>query len=181
MEVIMSLFIGGFLCYVLFLQIDEYNKLIITKFKFRFFALRDRLALLVVYKGLPEDSWEYKETVEALNFHISATEKLSLMRIVEVFSDYHTSPEEERKVQRYSRNVDREDVREVLTDFFMTTYNLIRRNSKAQIACILSVAAIIRMFHREPSAELRGAVPNPAHALNALRSHSNAMHLANAA
>ncbi|RVU47055.1 hypothetical protein [Rubrivivax rivuli] len=180
MEMIMSLFVGGFLCYVLFLQIDEYNKLIITKFKFRFFALRDRLALLVVYKGLAEDSWEYKETVKALNFHISSTEKLSLMRLIEVFSDYHTSPEEERKVERYSRKVDREDVREVLTDFFMTTHSLIRRNSRAQIACILFLSGAIRMFHKEPSAELKEAVPNPAHALNALQSHSNAMHLAHA-
>jgi hypothetical protein len=176
METLMSLLIGGFLCYVLFLQIDEYNKLMVTKFKFHFFALRDRLALLVVYKKLPEDSWEYLETVKSLNFHISATERLSLMRIIELLSEYHTSPEEESKVQKLNRKVEREDVREVLADFFMTTYHLIRRNSKAQIALVLGAARLVRLFHREPSEAMKVAVPNPAHALNALQSHSAALH-----
>lgn len=176
METLMSLLIGGFLCYVLFLQIDEYNKLVVLKFKFRFFALRDRLALLVVYKNLPEVSWEYVETIKSLNFHISATEKLSLMRIVKLLSAYHTSPEEERKVQKLSRQVDREDVREVLSDFFMTTYHLIRRNSKAQIALVFCAASLVRFFHREPSEAMKEVVPNPAHALNALRSHSATLH-----
>lgn len=176
MESLMSLLIGGFLCYVLFLQIDEYNKLMVTKFKFRFFALRDRLALLVVYKKLPEDSWEYSETVKSLNFHISATEKLSLMRVIELLSAYYTSPKEERKVQKLTRQVDRDDVREVLADFFMTTYDLIRRNSKAQILLVRGAARLIRLFHREPSEAMKLAVPNPAHALNSLQSYSAALH-----
>jgi hypothetical protein len=176
METLMSLFIGGFLCYVVFLWIDEYNRLMVTKFKFRFFALRDRLALLVVYRKLPEESWEYLETVKTINFHISATEKLSLMRIIELLSEYHASPEEERKVKKLSRKVDREDVREVLADFFMTTHQLIRRNSKAQIAMVLGAANLIRLFHWKPSEALKVAVPNPAHALNALQSHSATLH-----
>jgi hypothetical protein len=57
-----------------------------------------------------------------------------MMRITEVLSDYHTSPEEERKVERLSKTVERDDVREILMDFFMTTYDLIRRNSRAQIS-----------------------------------------------
>ena len=178
MEMIMSLLIGGFLCYVLFLQIDEYNALVITKYKFRFFALRDRLAMLVIFHGLPEDSWEYKETVKALNFHISATEKLSLMRIIEVITSYHTSPQEEKKFQRFRRRVDRDDVRLVLTDFFKTTHSLLLRNSRAQVAVILFVGGVIRWFHREPPLAMKRAVPNPAEALSALQSHTVEMGLA---
>ncbi len=99
MNVLISLLIGTYILYILFIQISEYNELELTKFRFRFFALRDRLALLVATGKLAEDSWEYQHIVAVLNYHISAVETMSVMRVVDLLVQYHTSPEEERQVQ----------------------------------------------------------------------------------
>ena len=178
MESLASLLIGAFLCYVLFLQIDEYNKLIVTKFKFRFFALRDRLSLMVIFEGLPEDSLEYKETVSTLNFHISATEKLSLTRIVEMLAEYHTSTEEERRVRVFTRTVDRQDVRDLLGEFFCTAYDMISRNSRAQISVVKVLAAVARKLHKEPTERVKVAVMRPTRALTSIQAHASAVRMA---
>lgn len=181
MESLASLLIGAFLCYVLFLQIDEYNKLIVAKFKFRFFALRDRLSLMVIFEDLPEDSWEYKQTISTLNFHISATEKLSLTRIVELLADYHTSSEEEKRVRVFSRRVDRQDMRDLLAEFLCTAYDMIKRNSKAQMWFVKVIASVARKLHKEPTERVKVAVMRPSRALNRIEAHASAVRLAHAA
>ena len=137
--------------------------------------------MLVVLDGLPEESWEYRKAISSLNFHINQTERASIMRIVEMLSEYHTSKEEERRVKILTKKVDREDVRVLMVDFMKTTYDLISRNSRAQLTLIMLAAKILRFFHREPARSTKEAVLNPSHALNAIRSHSHALEIAHPA
>lgn len=174
MEVLFGLLVASFMCFVFFSQIHENNRLVIAKFRFKFFALRDRLSLLACFHDLDENSWEYKETICSLNFHISATERVSFMRVIAMLADFHTSKDAE--VEVLSRSVHREDVREVLSDFMATAYDLLSRNARAQIRSIKFAALFLRsVSRRRPSMNARTVVLNPCHALNAIRTHSETL------
>ena len=69
MENVLSLLVIVAFLYVLFLQIDAYNNLVTAKFRPKFLALRDRLAVLVCTGAIKESSWEYKYVIDALNYH----------------------------------------------------------------------------------------------------------------
>lgn len=162
--------------YIVFLQIVAYNDLITTKFRFRFFALRDRLALLVCDGSLKEDSWEYKYVIDALNYHISAVERLSITDVIEAFVNFHTSSDENKAFKRLQKTVDHEDVKEILDEYMLTVLQMIKRNSKWQIRFVILASAVINKLKLSPSEEAKATVVNPGPALTAITAHRNALH-----
>lgn len=122
--------------YGFFLQIREYNILRFTSYRFRYFALRDRLAMMVVQGKLQERSWEYQQIVQAINFHISAVETMSIISILEMVIHYHTTSEEQCQVSRLKRRIDDPAVAAIMVDYMGVTSELIRRNSRVQILLI---------------------------------------------
>lgn len=172
MTMLISLLIGTFVLYFLFLQIREDNELTRTKFRFRFFALRDRLAMLVAAGKLKEDSWEYQHIVETLNFHISAVERLSIFRIVDVLANYHLSSKEEKQVKLLSKKIDDHDVAMVVVGYMETTYDLINRNSRIQIALVRVIGKFLRKTNA-PQSRAGSIATTPDRALSTIRSHQS--------
>lgn len=172
MTMLISLLISTFVLYIFFMQICESNDLTRTKFRFRYFALRDRLAMLVATGRLKEDSWEYQHIVETLNFHISAVEHLSIFRIVEVLANYHLSSKEERQVKKLSKKIDDNDVAKIVVEYMETTYDLINRNSRAQIFLMKILG---RYLQKSKAAESRAGkiATTPNRALSTIRSHQS--------
>lgn len=170
MTLLISLLIGTFVLYIFFLQIREDNELTRTKFRFRYFALRDQLAMLVSAGKLKEDSWEYKHIVETLNFHISAVEHLSLFRIVEVLANYHLSSKEEKQIKMLSKKIEDKEVVKIVVGYMETTYDLINRNSKVQIALVRVIGQHLQ--NANASQSRAGAIATtPKRALSTIRSH----------
>lgn len=173
METLLSLLILAVWLYVLFLQLDAYSTLINTKFRFSFFALRDKLALLVCNGQINEKSWEYKYVIDALNYHISAVERLSIVEVVEAFIEYHTSPDEDHAIQRLNRTADNDAVKAILVEYMQTVHCMIVRNSRWQFRFIRIAAALIRRFGLSPSPQAKSAIVNPGPALSAISAHRN--------
>ncbi|MFA7242413.1 MAG: hypothetical protein WC091_20050 [Sulfuricellaceae bacterium] len=173
MTALISLLIGTFVLYILFLQIRESNELTRTKFRFRYFALRDRLAMLVAAGRLKEDSWEYQHIVETLNFHISAVERLSLSRITDVLADYHLSSKEEQQVKVLRNKIGDKDVAKIVVDYMETTYDLINCNSRVQIALMRVIEQYLRN-ENAPQSRVEAIATTPNRALSTIRSHQNA-------
>ena len=124
------------------LLIDEYNEIIFEKYRFRYFALRDRLALLVVKGDLEEDSWEFEKIVDTINFHIGAVEAMSIERIVTLLIEHHTSPEEERKVRIINNRISNIEVRAIMEEFMSITSSLLYRNSRVQIKFVTLISKL---------------------------------------
>ena len=86
--------------YIFSVQISAYNEVLFDRCRFRYFALRDQLAMLVINGKLEEDSWEYQTIVDTINFHINTVEKLSIDKVMRVLVEYHISPQEEKTVRK---------------------------------------------------------------------------------
>jgi len=127
--------------YLFAIQVSKYNGILLDKYRFSYFALRDRLALLVMQGKLDEESWEYEKIVNAINFHIQATERVSIHKIIAILVAYHTSPEEERKVKAMLKRTDNQDVVKIMIDYFDTTASLLKRNSRMQMWFIKTLIA----------------------------------------
>ena len=125
-----------FVLFVVAIQIHKYNQIVFDKYRFKYFALRDRLAMLVVNHKLEEDSWEYQGVIDAINFHIRTIEGVSISKIISLLIKYHVSPEEERKVKIIKKKVDHPEVLEIMADFMETTASLLECNSRIQIALL---------------------------------------------
>lgn len=122
-----------FVLFIVAVQIGKYNEIILDKFRFKYFALRDRLAMLVVNSKLKEDSFEYQQIIDTINFHINAIETLCIQDIIYLLAEYHTSPEEERKVKIIKKKLDHPEIIEIMAEFMDITRQLLERNSKMQI------------------------------------------------
>lgn len=130
--ILFYLSVALFAVYILNKQVEFYNQIVFDKYKFKYFAIRDRLATQVLDGQLDENSWEYKEIIETINYHIQTVETLSIHKIVRMLSDYHTSPEEMRRVRKISKKIDNPEVIKVLIDFMHTTGKLLKRNSRTE-------------------------------------------------
>lgn len=175
MTVLISMLIGTSLLYLLFIQIRESNELTRTKYRFKYFELRDNLAMLVSKGALAETSWEYRQIIETLNFHISAVERLSLFRIVDVLANYHLSSKEERQVEMFSKRIEDKAVTEIVVGYLETTYELIKRNSRMQLAFVRAIGWLLscRKSDQHTQAEMLATTPN--RALSTIRSHQHAI------
>lgn len=136
MVFVVNVAIMVFVLFIVAIQIEKYNQIIFDKYRFKYFALRDRLAMLVVDHKLDEYSWEYQKVVDAINFHISTTEGVSINKIVSLLIEYHISPEEERKVKIIKKKVDHPEVLEIMAEFMETTAGLLERNSRIQMSLL---------------------------------------------
>jgi hypothetical protein len=137
MLILTSMLFAIFILYVIYIQLREYNEISIAKYRFKYFALRDQLAMLVVEGKLNENSWEYEHIIGTINFHIGATETMSIMRILDMLMKYHTSAEEEREVQILEKKVDNQEIAAIVAECMSITFDLIRRNSRVQIFLIM--------------------------------------------
>lgn len=146
---LMNLLILVFVLYIVSVQVQQYNSIISDKYRFRYFALRDRLALLVTTKEIQEDSWEYQKLIDTINFHISAVETMSIEKLMSVLIEYHTSHEEAKTVKRYEKSINNDAILKILVDFMDVTSCLLRRNSKMQI---WAMNVIFEDFEKKESA-----------------------------
>jgi len=133
MSVIFYLFLFILVAYFLSLAISFYNQIIFDKYRFRYFALRDRLAFLVAEGELDENSWEYKNLVDVINFHIRTVETMSISNIVEMLVSFYSGDVE---VNIISKKIENEKVLEIVSDFISVTLSLLRKNSKAELTLI---------------------------------------------
>src|SRR3954451_8770219 len=100
MYFVIGLALSTFVLFVISTQISLHNELSSERFRFRYFELRDRLAMMVVKGKISEDSWEYKNIVDSLNFHINAVETMTIWKMVSVLTAYHMSPDGERRAKQ---------------------------------------------------------------------------------
>jgi hypothetical protein len=154
-----------YLC-MIFVLINEHNKLVTTKYKFMFFSLRDRLMNLVIEKKIEENSWEYNEIVKIINFHISAIENLSVFRVATLLVSYYLSGEESRSVRLIKRKITNKDVAAIVIEHMSITYGLIKRNSRAQIFIIKIFSLILKSKLNTSKNLQKQIVQNPNNALD---------------
>lgn len=180
MNTLIFLLAATLVLYVMFLHIREYNELRFTAYRFRYFALRDKLAMLVVQGKLREDSWEYKHIVSTINFHISAVETVSIIRLLTILIKYHTSSEEQRHVRALTKRIDDPAVAKIMVEYMETTMDLIKRNSRVQMFMIWVVK---RLLDAIGSTTLlgHGLLDNPNEALAAIETNKSAFSAAAAA
>lgn len=133
---IINLMVIVFVLCIVSIQVQQYNAIIFDKYRFKYFALRDKLALLVANKEIQEDSWEYQKIIDTINFHISAVETMSIEKLMSVLIQFHTSQEEAKTIKLYEKNIDNDAVLQILVEFMGITSSLIRRNSRMQIWAI---------------------------------------------
>lgn len=144
MATALNLILLTFVVYILALQVSRYNQIIFDKYRFRYFAIRDQLAMLVVKGEIEEDSWEYRQIVDSINFHIKTIESVSINKIINVLIEYHNSSEEERRVRVIKKKVENEEVRKIMADFMSITSTLLERNSKMQIRVLRHLSKMRR-------------------------------------
>lgn len=177
MSVLLFMLIATSVLFFCFLLVREYNDLVFTRYRFAYFALRDELAMLVMRGRIDEDSWEYQRIVSAINFHISAVETMSIIRVVSLLIAYHTSPEGKQQFAVLARRIDDHELAAIMLRYMDTTYELLVRNSRCQIffidlakkmlGCVGSVA--------RPKHEI---VENPSDALQTIENNKVALQAA---
>ncbi len=73
------------IAYTLSILISQYRNYLEMKCKFRYFALRDDLAMLVMYGDMNEDSSEYQGLVDVINYHICAMDQITFAAKISAF------------------------------------------------------------------------------------------------
>jgi len=169
MYFVIGLALSTFVLFVISTQISLYNELSSERFRFRYFELRDRLAMMVVKGKISEDSWEYKNIVDSLNFHINAVETMTIWKMVSVLTAYHMSPDAERRAKQ--RKIENEEVRRLMFDFLCVTKDLIRRNSRAQI----KVIEYFNTRNVKPKPVVRHTVSKPIEVIDRIQDRMNAL------
>lgn len=62
MNFLLSLLVLTFVLYIFSVQLTAYNRLVLDRYRFRYFAIRDELALMVMNGKIAEDSWEFQSS-----------------------------------------------------------------------------------------------------------------------
>jgi hypothetical protein len=174
MTVLFFMLLSSLMLYFVFLLIRERNDLIFTRYRFRYFALRDEMAMLVMRGRIQEESWEYQRIVAAINFHISAVETVSMIRVVSILIAYHTSQEGRREFSVLARRIENPDVADIMVRYMDTTFDLLMRNSRWQIRFIDAAKWLLDLVGsaaRPP----RDLVDNPREALNNIKHDKSAL------
>lgn len=134
--------------YTFSVQINTYNSLIFEKYRFRYFAISDRLALLVIDGKIKEQSWEYQRIINAINSHIKTIENMSISNIIRLLVQYHNSPSESRPVDMMRKKIDNEEVIKIMVEFFDITSSILKRNSWMQVKALKIILSISRRTRR---------------------------------
>ncbi|MBN8516642.1 MAG: hypothetical protein J5X22_21045 [Candidatus Accumulibacter sp.] len=175
MTTLLSLLAMTIVLYGVSILIREYNVLVFTQFRFRYYALRDELAMHVVRGELPEDSWEYRHIVAAINYHISAVETMSITEVVRLLIQYHTSEDGRRNARHLVKRVDDPVITDLLMRYLGTTQDLLRRNSRCQIALVRIGKRLFGPAARQGRHEI---VVNPNEALNEIEQNKTELRAA---
>ena len=122
---------------------------------------------MVIEDKLDENSWEYQQIIDTLNYHIKTVESLSVDKVVDALSKYHNSPEEEQSVEMIQRKIDDQEVLKIVVDFIVVTHSLLRRNSKAQLA----IFSLFKDFASESKRPKVSKLIEPQEAVNKLKSY----------
>lgn len=151
MITLINLIILTLIIYTFSVQIGTYNSLIFEIYRFRYFSIRDRLALLVIHGEIEEQSWEYKHIIDAINFHIKTTENMSINNIIRLLVEYYNSPSESKAVDMIHRKIDNEEIMKIMDEFFDITSAILKRNSWMQLRAltvILSMKNRLNIFDK---------------------------------
>jgi len=121
--------------YVFSVQISLYNELVFNQYRFKYFAIRDQLALLVIDGEIEEQSWEYQDIINVINYHINNTENMSIHNRIRLIKCYN-QPQDSQVFCMVKRKISHPKVMEIMIDFFDTTSAIIKRNSGMQLKVI---------------------------------------------
>lgn len=169
MEIVLGLSTLFITTYFIFLIIDQYNKMVCTSYKFKFFKLRDELALLVMEGKIDENSPEYNDVVHILNFHISAVEKMSITRVISLLVEKYSNDKNFKKASFKVSKIDNEEIAKIMWRYMDVTYNLIGRNSKIQIWILKAVSYLLKSIIKSDNKLNKMDNINPEKALNNIK------------
>jgi len=131
---LLSLLAMTIVLYGLDMLIREYNVLVLTRFRFRYEALRDELAMRVVRGQLAEDSWAYRHIVAAINHHLHALETMSTTEVLRRLIAYHTSADAGTTAAGLVEHGDDPAIKRLLVRYVVITQDLLLRVGRCQIA-----------------------------------------------
>jgi len=161
-----NLLLLGLVFYFFAILIEKYNQLILDKYRFSYFALRDRLATMVINGELKETSREYKTVIDAINFHIKTVEDVSIHKLVAALVHFHNSPEEKWCVKSIQKGHAHPALCEIMIDYLDLTHSLLLRNSKMQTKLLRWMTSTKRsdtLMHSELMQERQKAMQNIEH------------------
>lgn len=161
MTFLIGLSLISFVLYIFSLQISVNNRIARDRYRFQYFALRDQLTMLVCAGKIKDDSWEYKELVNAINFHIHAVDDVSVLRMAKMIAHYHSTSKDERQVRMIKRDVESDDVRKIMVEYLKVTRSLLIRNSKAQIE-LVKFFQLIKFKSPAPEVKIHVSAPKTA-------------------
>ncbi len=130
--------------YIASVLISKYNEIILKKYKFKYYSLRDDLTMLVASGKIKKESRGYQQLIGTINFHIQTIETPPINKITATLAEYHTSPEAETKVRIIKKKIKHPEVISIMAELMDVTSQLIERNSKMQIKFFSS-------FNKKPS------------------------------
>jgi len=103
---------------------------VLDKYRFRFFAMRDEMALMVVNGQLEEESWQYQTIIDAINHNIRTIEDVSDEHRISMLLADLVRPEAQKRVRQFSQQLEEDRVKAIVYDYFVTTRSLIVRSGR---------------------------------------------------
>ncbi|MEW8232073.1 MAG: hypothetical protein AB2745_17235 [Candidatus Thiodiazotropha endolucinida] len=131
-ELLVSILAVLVVLHTLSLLIKKYHEYLDIKFTYRYYAIRDRLANLVLQGKLDEKSNEYSGLIDVINYHIYSLEKITLTAKLNAILEAS-----DRTLQTANDlSLENEGVRRIVRDLLSNTDAVIRRNSKFEISLL---------------------------------------------
>ncbi|MBF0131802.1 MAG: hypothetical protein HQL75_04340 [Magnetococcales bacterium] len=100
--------------------------------RFRFFALRDRLALLVMKGQIPEHSLEHRILCRLLNGAIQSTGTFEIMQFLRFIANWSSDQKAQRdvdKVLNHMRGYENVEYRKIVRETFELTSQMFKRDT----------------------------------------------------
>lgn len=127
---------------VIRLKYQEYRN---TKLKFKFFALRDRLALLVNQGELEENSIQFGALRDSINYSIASIDDLSIMHVARMLID--ALQDESSSLSHSLFRTEHEEVQSISEAYLQLNRELLVKNSSTVFFSIfLRLLELIRLL-----------------------------------
>lgn len=124
---------------------SKYRAAKFMEYRFKYFALRDRLGHLATNGILPPESRAYKQMVGMLNAHIRYTERIDLVSFAQGIVRY-TQHEHQKSVEELIQTAGEiPELKEIVEDSVLLTIGIIRRHSILMSVCH-NVRKLQRLF-----------------------------------
>ncbi len=116
------------------------------EYRFRYFALRDRLGHLAATGVIGEDSDPYRLLVTTLNYYIRRTERIDLFYFVRSFISWEADPEHRRRMSELVQEcrVSHPEVSDIMHEFERLTLHIVMRHSSI-VSIMSGVQAVARL------------------------------------